>query len=367
MSRIKLLSLTLALMLVLIAGVCPALAQTADSTTDASDAPEANYNLVPVTEGTFSRPVQNVGELHFPSSANIVYEGQQGIFQGFVVKRGAFVQAGDVIGTVLVEGSDVAYTNAQLSLQRSQEAYTEGCLSYEESIRQAYDALAAITDSYEKEMQNLRIRTLESQYALYRYQQEHNIAQQQEALDELVPDNTLLEITAPATGYIERLEPIRDETIINDGRHMGLIYCLDSVLVSVPNESGSFRYGMEVEINAGSKNNPLVYKGTVIAADNVLPQSQRTGMAYIAVDVDPSTLDIETVLKLNITVKGESVTIQNVALLPRNAVVMENGDHYVTLYEDGILKKRFVLVADSNTDVSWIVAGLNIGDLVVDD
>lgn len=354
------LSASLALLLIFTSAMADESAPAAAA--DASE--ETTIETIAAYEGVFSRTSQNVGTVYFPITANIKYEGQQGIFQDFTVRRGDFVEEGQVIATVLVEGDGIDRTNALLTLQRTREAYEKGCLDYEESIQQAYQVLSAATDSYEQEMQLLRIRLLESQYAQYCYQQEYSIARQEEELGEPVPANTVIEVTAPISGYVEDLLSIRSETLVGDGWVLGSISSIDAVLLSVPNESGTFRYGMDVTVSTGSGKEPTYYPGKVVASDNALPQAQRDGVAYVAVEYDPAAINPAALR--NISIKGETMRIENAFLLPRSAVASEGKKYYVTLYEDGMMKKRYVLVGDNTPEASWILVGVEAGDQIVD-
>lgn len=362
MFRTKFLSVVLAGLLLM----TPAMAQE----TAADDQSAATVKTTAVEQGVFSRTVQNVGTLHFPITANITYEGPQGIFQDFMVRRGDYVEAGQVIATVMVEGSDINQTNAQLTLQRTQEAYEKGCEDYELRLQSAYQTLSTLPNGYEQEMQLLQIRLLESQYAQYCYQQEYSIQQQKEALGDQIPSNTVLEITAPISGIVEDLISTRSETFVNDKQVLGSIASLETVLLAVPNEAGSFRYGMDVTIATGSSKDPTYYDGRIIASDNVLPQAQRDQVAYVAIDIDLSAYPVSALQNIasalkNITVRGESVRIENAILLPRDAVTMESGKYFVTLYEDGMLKKRYVLAGDSNTQYTLVMVGVEPGDQIV--
>jgi len=71
-------------------------------------------------------------------------------------------------------------------------------------------------------------------------------------------------------------------------------------------------------------------------------------------------------LGMPVTVTGNTEEIQNVTIVDRKAVELEEGEYYVQLMEDGQVKKRFVTLGSANNNgngsVVWIVDGIEEGD-----
>ena len=72
---------------------------------------------------------------------------------------------------------------------------------------------------------------------------------------------------------------------------------------------------------------------------------------------------------MSVTVAGITETIKDVLIVTRQAVELENGQYYVQLLEDGVIKKRFVTMGCANNNgngsVVWLVDGVEEGDVVV--
>ena len=315
--------------------------------------------------GEFVRTAQTTGSAYFPIQARLTYEGPTGIFQSITVKKGDRVAKGDVIATVLVEGSGADTQQALLSLDRAREDYRRGCEDYEERLIQAREAMYAQTDGYQREMARLSLQMLESQYAQYRFQTEAAISRQEENCEDLSAQDRIVEVTAPMDGVIEHTEIIRKESKVYDGQLFGTMFSLDAAYLAVPNGGGAFRYGQSVTITVGSGKNAAQLPGLVVAADNMIPQAYRSHTSYVAVDIDISSLDVDPLSLKGISVVCENQRLEGVPILPKALARMDAGKYAVNLWEDGMMKKRYVVLAGEATGVVWVLDGLHIGDTVI--
>jgi multidrug efflux pump subunit AcrA (membrane-fusion protein) len=66
-----------------------------------------------------------------------------------------------------------------------------------------------------------------------------------------------------------------------------------------------------------------------------------------------------------LTVSAPRFELSGVMVLPSAAVYNEDGRRFVYLYEDGIMKKRYVTVGMSSVDSVQILDGLAVGQKVV--
>ena len=109
----------------------------------------------------------------------------------------------------------------------------------------------------------------------------------------------------------------------------------------------------------------ILLPGKVVGTDFSLEKAVRTNKAYILLD----PYDTENVTLLNPNVKGDVCRFGKFIVLPRTAVTLESGKHYVLKLEDGMVHKRFVQYYNSNLvpTFAWIVQGLEEGEIVITD
>ncbi len=322
---------------------------------------------IDVEEGTYVRAAQTTGSIYCPITARLSYEGPRGVFQDFTVKRGDRVEAGDVVATVLVEGSDADTQQALLSLERAREDYERGCESFDEWLAEAKESLYALPEGYERDMARLNVRLLECQYEQYRFEREYAIAQQQEACEELSSETRIVEVTAPISGVIQQTVSMRKETIVTDGFVLGTMYSDEKFFVQVANDGGGFRYGQDVQVNVGSGKNALSFSGKVVAADNMVPQAQRANVAYVEVYVDVDIGGIDVTKIKEVMVVCDNQRVEGVIVLPKNAMKLEMGKYSINLLEDGTLKKRYIVSGLEWLTQVWVMDGLKPGDVVFQD
>ena len=190
-------------------------------------------------------------------------------------------------------------------------------------------------------------------------QQEHTVEQLQKALDDLLEQNATAAVLAPAAGQISTLIYKQPNEHVDFGETLAKLFDPSVRLVRVQDNSGNFRYNMPVTVTTGRNKDRVSYPGRVVAADNLLPEGQRTGYAYIVMDEQP---DAELT---NTQVAIQPVRVDDVMIVPRRALTMTNGKASVNLLEDGMVRKRYVYNVAYTPSDAWLMKGVSAGDTVI--
>ena len=133
----------------------------------------------------------------------------------------------------------------------------------------------------------------------------------------------------------------------------------ESMLLLVQN--GGLRYNMPIQVQIGSKPNEVYLTGRVVAADDAIPQNERSGFALIELDpYDKEKYSIPEPVKV---ITGDS--LNNVLLIPNRAVNQEADKKYVLKYTDGVVQKRYIHPAMNNYQYTYVLEGVEEGETLI--
>ncbi len=322
-----------------------------------------NYSkTAEVQLGDYRRDYNASASEYYPYTLTLAPEVTNASFLKYHVARSQQVKKGDVLATFQLDVDEAAITSARLSLESTRKAYETGVEEREEALDELIQASMGLQDSYERELAELSVRRERTALEIYIYQQECQIENLERALRELEEENSQSHLVAPFDGVITAITYKREGEKVYKNEGLVTLYREDGLLVKIRNDQMYFRYGMPVTVTSGNKNEKKVYQGTVVAADNLLPQSRRQGIAYIRID----GLDPEDRL-VRLTVTGTSESLDDVLLIPRRAATMEGGNYYVERLVNGAIQKRFINVGLNTMSDMWVVQGLEAGETVVID
>ena len=323
----------------------------------------ANYDTFTVEPVVYEKTSSGSVTEVYPYTYQLRFEQQGATFVEYLVRRGDEVKKGDVLAVFALEADEVSMTSNQLALKRMENSFSEGCLSRHQSIQEMKDQLLETKDPYDQAILLLRIQRAEVALEQYIYQQELSIAKLQEEIAEAEEMLTQTTLISPFDGVIENIVFKREGDPISPTEALVTLYREDYLLLRVDNKDMDFRFGMNVKVEVGRNKNKTTLTGRVVGADTLLPQSRRTGYAYI--QLDPYDAD-----EIRLTAPKAIVStfyLENVMVLPRKAVTLESGKYFVNQLIDGVPRKRFVNLVMQSTAGAWIIQGLNEGDIIVID
>ena len=317
---------------------------------------ESIYETTMVTRGDFTRSSNFDAVLFYPETEQVVYEGEKAILQEWLVKEGDQVAKGDPLVSIRVEYDEVALAEMELTLDRMQS-------DYDWQKKQMEMEVAAKKAAWEQDgsrKSELQYQKAEKNLDLYVLSMEQGIRAQEERLRQFRERIAVTEIPAPMDGVVEKLPHIKSGEYLPQGQTLMQIYNPDVQWLRVTDVNASLRYNMEVRIETGQPKKRTVLTGRVVAADNVLQDSLRRGVAYIEI-LGPS----KEVQWNNTSVKADLVSAEQVLLVDRLAVETVDGSSYVYLLEDGEICQRQVIRAGQSQSMIWILMGLEEGQEVV--
>lgn len=149
------------------------------------------------------------------------------------------------------------------------------------------------------------------------------------------------------------------------------VFCItlssvDEYLLKISDATG-FSWGSEVEIEIGSYGQKIYLVGTVICSPDILSSDLSQTASYIQIDYEASGVSVEeisTSLK-NVTGTVTTISLEDVLIIDDDAVTMYSNQLYVSVLEDGVVKKRYITTVYKNNDYYCIEDGLTQEQIVV--
>lgn len=323
----------------------------------------ANYKTCEVHKGEFIKTMQTSAAIYYPESCTVLYEGSvTARFVEYNVKRDTEVKKGDLLMTLTVDRDEVAITRMNMEIERAEQDYAAGRLSYEEQLADKDKEISAATDAYQREIRMLEKEKIVIAYEKYRYETENSIADRRQNLEKLLESYENCYIYAPMDGIVSQLTYFRNNENVYNGAQLMVIYNPNVFMLQVK-DGGALRYNMPVNVAMGQNKNRVSGTGRVVAAPGALPGSPGSGTAYIRIEA------FDDVLK---SLTSPAVTymtqyLGNIYVVDRHAVTLYGGRNYVyKLSESGMVSKRYVnYVYGNNATGAFILDGVTEGELLI--
>ena len=328
---------------------------------DAATARDVNYKTAVVKLGTFTSEVSADAARYYPLSYELRYDHADAKFVEYKVHVGNAVKAGDVLAEFRLEGSEAELARLELTITRTEEETARGVRERQEQIDEAREALEKAQSRDRRELRSLELQRLELELERYLFRQNHSLEQQRAELDEAREEQNDLVLTAPFDGVITRLASKNADDAVSPNEVLIILYSEEVMFLRVENGDSRFRYNMPVKISVGSDNDRAELTGRVIASDDLLEKAEG---GYALIQLDPYD---ESILLRHPRATAQSVYLENVLTVSRDAVKVENGREYVTKLTDGMVQKRYVTCGLYNLTEVWIVLGVSEGETLIVD
>lgn len=322
---------------------------------------QINYKTVEATLGSYVREVSQSASEYFPLTYNVKFDQNNAKFIEFTVKRGQQVKKGDVMARFNITGSEVAFTRMEINLKRTEEDTRRGILDREEAIQKKRSEIAAMSSGYEQEIAVLGLRKLEVELEQYKFRQQRSIDQQREAFEEEKERRANNVLLAPVDGVVSELAYKKADDAVSPGETLAVISSEEVMLLRAKNDRQELRYNMPVRVTMGNGKNQITLNGRVVAADDAIPEKERTG--YLFVELEP--YDSEEIRVRSPKITGDTVRLDNVIVIQRSAATLEAGKYFVTKLKDGMVQKRFVEFGMGTGQTAWIMTGVEDGETLV--
>ena len=332
---------------------------------------QENYQVHVLQKGTyveepkkqsFDRAFLNVHEVDMEIEGTIVQFGQ------YMIDSHIMVEPGDVIATVYTEVDDLAVEEAELKLTRLQERYARAEEKTAEDIEELTVERTLIYNDYERMVIDVRCRQRQQDWEIEKRNYEMQIADAGKELNRLSSISPVMEIKADASGLLVYMMKYMPGTELKKGAYICNIITEDEYYVQAEELADQFAFGKEMYFTAWLQD---VKSSVISASSRALYGNLDTGATFFELELDDSMSGEMTLYnRLNgidgIALTDHMWTVENVVLVPKNAVTVEADEYFVTvLKEDGSLLKTEFIPGGKNSETYWVWDGLTEGTQVI--
>lgn len=274
-------------------------------------------------------------------------------------------KAGGAPADVAEVQSDLAQVKADVaSLERSQKSL-EGLLASQAATKDEVAKNATDLAKAQAREQSLETRqaAMKENASSDADQAELRVRQDQDAITSLQDKLRSATVTSPFDGTLYRL-PVHSGDYVKVGDELADMADLHNVRVLVyvdEPDMGMLETGQTVQVTWDALAGHVWTGKTEQVPKEVVAHGMRS-VAQVPCSVDNSKLEL--LPNTNVDVKILVRESKNALVVPRGAVRDDNGQRYVYVFNDGVVKRRNVTLGVSNASNYEVLSGLSEGDRV---
>lgn len=323
-----------------------------------------SYSTYTVTYGTFSTEMTALrANLRMLETTCVKAEYQVGTMRltELLVEKYQYVKAGTPVARVTMEIDEVDLQELERKLLRLQQRYIEAQEEFLESQEKREVLFARWPPQRTIDITRYDQAQLDFEQTAAGY--ERQIADLQEQIEKLQGLARQTEIVAEEDGFILDVSLLQRGQKLDNGTVILQLAPADKICLEFSDQLEHYGYGNQVTLVTGERKVAQSYDAMVVSAVGKALSSQW--------DVSVSRLegdyDIAQLLgngPFNVT--GQTSVMENVLLIPAEAVTVEKQKYYVTvLGEGGSMTKTQFIPGGSNAKYYWVFDGLEEGVRIV--
>ncbi|MCR5255561.1 MAG: hypothetical protein K6D96_06470 [Acetatifactor sp.] len=333
----------------------------------AKEVADTKYKVLELELGTFEEAALNQAMTRKFYSPIVYFdvENKKAKFGEYMVDFGDEVNKGDVLATCYTDVDDIAIEEAGINLQHINDDYAvylanheKELKKFEEDYKYTYDGTAkSIMDVERKQMSLDHERTVRDF--------ENRIQNATKSLNDLTKVGSVYEIKAPVSGVVYMASKNTPGDSVKYGTYICHIIDSDEVYTETDKQADRFGYGSKMIISTPDGDvDASVVSGGMWGLYGNLDESK---VVFKLSDSSEVSLWDSFRRSTSMTLKGNVVSVDNVIVLPVNAVETDDdGGYYVkVLNDDGTLTKTGFIPGGSSASEYWVLEGLTPGMKIV--
>ncbi|MDR1117202.1 MAG: HlyD family efflux transporter periplasmic adaptor subunit [Oscillospiraceae bacterium] len=327
-----------------------------------------NHKTATVALGTLSRKTSGEGVAYYPKKDALTCPFDNAVLGKLNVSNNTTVKKGDIIAEfeISYSASELSelYSNLEI-IKKQHNLQKAGYISAAEAAEERLENISALYTSggaTKNEVKKAELLLEKARLSLdyFTYQYNLTVSEQQKKIDSFEASIKNNVIYAPYDGVISDLSYLVPGATIPRSTFICSIYSKEDIWLSAALDTANgMRYNKDVVITV--TNHGKTYTGRIVSAPNI--RGETTGYVTIIPD-EAFQFDPADRMK-RITVSALRYELNNVPVLPSAAVNNEDGKRYVYLFEDGIVKKRYVTCGINDISSIQILEGLELGETVI--
>ena len=322
-----------------------------------------NVKTTVVEKGTFFTSGLVQGNLDFTSNQWVFSDISEGTvtFQSFVISQGSIVKKGDPLVEVKVTVDEVEKEEVEMNLAAAKRNLEEYVADTKLLLSQ-YKAATETGSESDRQLAELSYTRLLKTFNDEVENREAKIDNYTLRLDEIEDLENTKYINAPSDGIIGYLGRFRKGEVITGWSFLCIINDPEKVRVVVEGGSDTLRYNMPVKIIQRTGNRNVELTGRVLTM-----KSTASSVNLIARDDIIEIYGDKSKLMpgSQVTIKFDKTYVEDAVMVKKSAIKTDKKGSYVNVFVNGFSTKRYVIIGGSDADRSWIISGVDEGDIVI--
>ena len=299
------------------------------------------------------------GEIYYPIYQQIISE-HTGILSSNFPDVGTIIREGDILAVIGANQDELALNMQilEITIEQDKRNFMENENTYQASLAESMNRLGQLNGAaYEIAILEIEKAAANRQKAIDDYNTRQGLYA--EEYEHYIFMSGAIRIAAPFDGYISYSAGKNAGDAIRAGELLFEIRDISIYQFAFSGDYPTFGYNMPVTV-LFSEIPPI--EGRIVS----IPSPGRTASPSVFyVDIyeeipEEDRLRLQTVI-IRITYQSASNTLT----IPTMAVKSENRRSYVYIYDQGAIKKRYVSIGLSNSDITQVLEGLDINDQII--
>lgn len=323
-----------------------------------------SYSTYTVTYGTFSSEMVPLrANLRMLETAYVKAEYEVGTMRlrELLVEKNQYIKAGTPVAKVTMEIDEADLLELERKLLRLQQRY----IAAQEEFLESQEKREVLFAKWppQRTIDITRYEQAQLDFAQTAMGYERQIAELTERIEKLRALAGQTEIVAKEDGFILDVSLLRRGQILENGTIILRLAPADKICLEFEDRLLHYGYGNQLTLSAGSTRNPQVFDATVVSAvGKALSSDWTVGVSRLDGEYDIA----ELLGNGPFNVSGQTNVMENVLLVPAEAVTAEKQNYYVTvLGEGGSMTKTQFIPGGNNGKFYWVFDGLEEGVRIV--
>lgn len=323
-----------------------------------------SYSTYTLEYGTFSTEMTNLrANLQMLETTCVKAEYEVGSMRlvEMLAEKYQFVKAGTPVAKVTMEIDEVNLQELERKLLRLQQRYIQAQEEFEES-QEEREALFARWPP-QRTIDITRYEQAQLDFAQTAGEYERQIAGLEEQIEKLRGLSVQTEILAPEDGFILDVSLLQKGQKLDNGTILLRLAPADRICLEFDDRLQHYGYGNRVTLSAGNARTAENYDAMVVSAvGKALSSDWNVSVSRLVGDYDIAQL----LGNGPFNVSGQTNIMENVLLVPAEAVTRDKQKYYVTvLGEGGSMTKTQFIPGGGNDEYYWVFDGLQEGTRIV--
>ncbi len=323
-----------------------------------------SYSTYTVTYGTFSSEMVPMrANLRMLETAYVKAEYEVGTMRlrELLVEKNQYIKAGTPVAKVTMEIDEADLLELERKLLRLQQRY----IAAQEEFLESQEKREVLFAKWppQRTIDITRYEQAQLDFAQTAMGYERQIAELTERIEKLRALAGQTEIVAKEDGFILDVSLLRRGQILENGTIILRLAPADKICLEFEDRLLHYGYGNQLTLSAGNTRNPQVFDAMVVSAvGKALSSDWTVGVSRLDGEYDIA----ELLGNGPFNVSGQTNVMENVLLVPAEAVTAEKQNYYVTvLGEGGSMTKTQFIPGGNNGKFYWVFDGLEEGVRIV--